>query len=341
MAKTPGSPSRGSLSPEGILREIQINLLECKVCFEKFSTQQREHRPQTLSCGHVLCRECITALSHPLLRKLECPFCRQLCSIDSTSHCLVLTDLQELLLSYAPPHRPKGGLGSATSPTSAALHLCAAFGGWGTLINPTGIAILGSSETMVVVHDAEKTVVVFSSQGKKLQSFGQKGRASEEICYPVDVAVTPCGYVVVTDAGDKAVKVFTSRGKHVLTVKNSFKMPWGVDTDSCGHILVSDVQAGTLSQTDSFCLTLQSMVKLNMSGVTFGRDGDVIVIDSNQGMIWSLGKLQNGPALTPLVGDHLVRPTGLVSLNNMLVVLDSGDHTVKIYSAKADAGPII
>ncbi|XP_019125822.2 E3 ubiquitin-protein ligase NHLRC1 [Larimichthys crocea] len=409
MAKTPGSPSRGSLSPERILREIQINLLECKVCFEKFSTQQREHRPQTLSCGHVLCRECITALSHPLLRKLECPFCRQLCSIDSTSHCLVLTDLQELLLSYAPPHRPKGGLGLATSLTSAALHLCAAFGGWGTLINPTGIAVLGSSGTMVVVHDAEKPVVVFSSQGKKLQSFGQKGRASEEICYPVDVAVTPCGYVVVTDAGDKAVKVFTSRGKHVSTVKNSFKMPWGVDTNSCGHILVSDVQAGTLSQvkvdyahgllqehqtaisdlqhpkavaccqvtgniavmeylphdthpqggqqhtrlrvfskdfhllyqTDSFSLTLQSMVKLNMSGVTFGRDGDVIVIDSNQGMIWSLGKLQNGPALTPLVGDHLVRPTGLVSLNNMLVVLDSGDHTVKIYSAKADAGPII
>lgn len=413
MAKSPGPSSRGSLRPEGILREIQINLLECKVCFEKFSTQQRGHRPQNLSCGHVLCLECITALSHPLLRKLECPFCRQLCSIDSTSHCQVLSDLQELLLSWsttspAPPHRANGVFGYAAGLTSTALHLCAAFGGWGTLINPTGIAVLGSSGTIVVVHDGEKKVVVLSPQGKKLHSFGQRGPASGEICYPVDVAVTPCGYVVVTDAGDKSVKVFTSRGNYVLRVKDPFQMPWGVDTNNCGHILVSDVQTGTLSrvkvdythglilehhtaisdlqhpkavaccqmtgniavmehlpydtyqgrhqhtrlrvftkdfhllyQTGSFSLSLQSTVRLNMSGVAFDRDGDVIVIDSDQGIIWSLGKLQNGAALTPLVGDHLIRPVGLVAMNNSLVILDSGDHTVKIYSAKSDAGLII
>ncbi|XP_041799267.1 E3 ubiquitin-protein ligase NHLRC1-like [Chelmon rostratus] len=414
MAKSPRAMSRGSVSPEGILREIQINLLECKVCFEKFSTQQREHRPQSLSCGHVLCLECITALSHPLLRKLECPFCRQLCSVDGTSHCQVLSDLQELLLpwcptSSAPPRGAKGGAGSAVGLAATALRLCTLFGGWGTLINPTGIAVLGSSGTTVVVHDGEDRVVVFSPQGKKLHSFGRRGRASGEICYPVDVTVTPCGHVVVTDAGDKAVKVFTSRGSHVLTVKDCFLMPWGVDTDSGGHILVSDVQAGTLSQvkvdythgfilehrtaisdlqhpkavaccqesgnaaviehlphdthpqgrqkharlrvfskdfhllyqTDSFSLTLQCTVRLNMSGVAFDRDGDVIVIDSSHGMIWSMGKLQNGPALTPLVGDHLIRPAGLALLNETLVILDSGDHTVKIYSAKSDAGPII
>lgn len=411
MAKNPGSPGRGSRSLGGILREIQINLLECKVCFEKFSTQQRERRPQNLSCGHVLCLECITALSHPLLRKLECPFCRQLCSVEATSHCQVLSDLQELLLSWHPtssasPHRGRGGLGPATSPTSTALRLRAVFGGWGTLINPAGIAVLGSSGTIVAVHDGEKRVVVFSPQGGQLHSFGRRGQAGGEICYPVDVAVTPCGFVVVTDAGDEAVKVFTSRGNHVLTVKESLKMPWGVDTDTCGHILVSDVQAGTLSkvkadygrgvilehrtvvsdlqhpkavaccqltgnvavmehlphdtntpgrhqrsrlrvfskdfqllyQTDSFGLTLQSTARLNLSGVAFSSDGDVIAIDSNQGMIWSLGSLPNSPALTPLVGEHLIRPVGLVSLGSTLIVLDSGDHTVKIYSTKSDPG---
>lgn len=412
MAKSPASSSCGSLSPEDILREIHINLLECKVCFEKFSTQLRGHRPQNLSCGHVLCQECTTALSHPLLRKLECPFCRQLCSTDSTSHCQVLVDLQELLLSRspassAPPHKAKEGLGTAACLTSTALQLSAAIGGWGTLINPTGIGLLGSSGTIVVVHDGEERVVVFSPQGKKLYGFGRKGRASGEICYPVDVAVTPCGYLVLTDAGDRAVKVFTSRGNHVLTVKDSFQMPWGVDTNSRGHILVSDALLGTLSQlkvdythgvilehqivisglrhpkavaccqvtgntaviehlhygsdppggqqhtglrvytkdfqllhqTDSFSLTLLSTVRLNLSAVAFGGDGDVIVIDSSQGMIWSLGKLQNGPVLTPLVGDHLVRPVGVVSPNNALVILDGGDHTIKIYSAQCDACP--
>uniref|UniRef100_A0A3Q1C082 RING-type E3 ubiquitin transferase n=1 Tax=Amphiprion ocellaris TaxID=80972 RepID=A0A3Q1C082_AMPOC len=383
-------PASSAALHTGILREIQINLLECKVCFEMFNPQQRERRPQNLSCGHVLCLECITALSHPLLRKLECPFCRQLCSVDSTSHCQVLTDLQELLLSRVPPppppHRSRGGFMLATGPTCTPLHLHAAFGGWGTLINPTGIAVLGSSGSIVVVHDGEKRVVVFNLQGRKLQSFGRKGKTNGEICYPIDVAVTPSGYVVVTDAGDRAVKVFTSRGNHVLTVKDSFQLPWGVDTDSCGQILVSDVQAGTLSQvkvdynhgvilehqapisdlecpkavaccqltgntavmehgarerhqyrrlrvfskdfhllyqTDSFSLALQSPMKLNMSGVAFDRDGDVIVIDSNQGMICSLGKLQNGPVLTPLIADHLIRPVGLVLLNNTLITLDT------------------
>lgn len=258
------------------------------------------------------------------------------------------------------------------------------------------MALLGSSGTLVVVHDGEKRVKIFSPQGEELRSFGQK----EEICYPVDVAVTPCGYVVVTDAGGKAVRVFTSRGYHVLTVTDRFQMPWAVDTDSSGHLLVSDIQSGSVSrvkvdycrgvvlehravlsdlqspkavaccrrtgnaavvehlekharptgkhtrltvftedfqrlyQTDSFSLTLQSCARLNMSAVAFDGDGDMIVIDPCDGMVWSLGKLQSGPALAPLVGDHLIRPLGLVSQSNTLFILDGGDHTIKVYSAK-------
>lgn len=399
MDKHPGLLHRGSLDPQETLREIQINLLECKVCFETFCSQQRERRPQNLSCGHVLCLECVTALSHPLLRKLECPFCRQLCSADSTSHCQVLSDLQELLLSQrpsssaaAPPPlcRTKGGSLSATG-----LRLCTVFGGWGTLVNPTGIAAFGSSGAIVVVHDRAKRVVVFNQHGRKLNSFGRRGEATGDICYPVDVAVAPTGCVVVTDAGAKAVKVFTSRGNHMVTVKGSFQVPWGVDTNGDGHILVSDVQAGTLSlvkvdyshsviqecctvisnlqhpkavaccrvagytavmehpterhqhrklkvftkdfhllyQMDSFSLNLQFGLRLNMSGLAFDRAGeDVLLTDSDQGLVCRLGKLQNEAVLSPLVGSHLVRQVGLVALNNTFIILDGGDHCVKIYS---------
>ncbi|XP_012718003.2 E3 ubiquitin-protein ligase NHLRC1 [Fundulus heteroclitus] len=389
--------SPGCLSPEATLREIQINLLECKVCFETFTSQQRERRPQNLSCGHVLCLECIAGLSHPLLRKLECPFCRQLCSVDNISHCQVLSDLQDLLLSQkpsssAPPCRAKGGLISET-----ALHLLAAFGGWGTLTNPTGVAVLGPTEGVVVVHDGQKRVAVFNQQGRKLHSFGERGAGNGDICYPVDVAVSPTGFIVVTDAGDKAVKVFTSRGTHVVTVKGCFQLPWGVDTDSGGHILVSDVQGGALFrikvdfghgvitenqavrtnlqspkavahcrktgntavvehpkhqtrtlkvftkdfhllyQVDAFSLSLQSSFRLTVSDVAFSSDGDVVVSDADQGLICSLGNPQNHPVLTPLVGDHLIRPAGLVLLNNTIITVDGGDHTVKIYSTKPDA----
>ncbi|XP_077577434.1 E3 ubiquitin-protein ligase NHLRC1-like [Stigmatopora nigra] len=234
---------------EGMLREIQVNLLECKVCFLKFNPQKAERRPQNLLCGHVLCMECIRAVSHPLLKKLECPFCRQLCSIDATSQCRVLCDLQELLLfSPAASCLEKQVEESASAVRSKNFHLCLTFGGCGTLINPTGLAKMPFSGNIFVVHEGEKRVVVFNPQGKKLNYFGQRGHASEEVCYPVDVAVTQCGHVVVTDAGDKAIKVFTSRGTHVISVKAGFSLPWGVDTDCAGHILVSDVNAGTLSR---------------------------------------------------------------------------------------------
>ncbi|XP_077432413.1 E3 ubiquitin-protein ligase NHLRC1-like [Vanacampus margaritifer] len=390
-----GGPPR----PECTLQEIRVNLLECKVCFEKFNAQRAERRPQNLSCGHVLCVECVGALSHPLLRKLECPFCRQLCSIDATSHCQPLCDLQELLLfSPASSHVEKREDGEEASGVSGkALHLCLTFGGWGTLINPTGLAVMQSSGTVFVVHDGEKRVAVFTPEGKKRHAFGQRGRADEEVCYPVDVAVTPCGHVVVTDAGDKAVKVFTSRGNHLITVKAGFSVPWGVDTDSGGRVLVSDVQAGTLSrikvdykhgvmlevgavashlenpkavaccratghtavvehvkedvhsasysrltvftpdfhiryQTDNLSLSLKASVTINMSAVTFDRNGHLLVADSLQGMIWTFGSLQSGAVFTPLVADNLIRPVGLVPFNNTLIIVDGGDHTVKIYS---------
>ncbi|XP_062322240.1 E3 ubiquitin-protein ligase NHLRC1-like [Osmerus eperlanus] len=410
MAEAPVCSRHGSPRAEATLRDIQINLLECKVCFEKYSTEQREYRPQNLSCGHVLCLECVRVLSHHLLRTLECPFCRQTCAVDSISHCQALTDLQELLLSRSPqspvPHRVRAGSSSwVRGLSSRVLRLGLVFGGWGTLINPTGIAVFGSSGTMVVVQDGDSRVVVFGPQGRRLHSFGQRGRAQDKICYPVDVAVTPTGYVVVTDAGDSAVKVFTSRGSPVLTVQECFQLPWGVDVDSCGHILVTDLQIGSLHQVtvdvgrrvtlsnqvvvtglqrpkavaccrvtgniavveqlgdpsqpprgcrptrlkvynkdfklfcqiDSFSLSLDSKVCLCLSAVAFDIDGDVIVIDSQQGMIWSLGKLKSGPILTPLVRENLVRPVGLVpTAQNSLIVLDSGDHSVKMYSTSSE-----
>lgn len=403
MAKDLGSPRHGNMGAEGILRAIQVNLLECKVCFEKFDARWRNRRPQNLSCGHVLCLECVTALSQPRLGKLECPFCRQLISTDGNSHSQVLIDLLDFLLSWHPTSSPSpSGAKARTDPCEglahARLYFRSAFGGWGTLVNPTGMAVLGSSGTVVVVHDGEKRVKIFSQHGEELHSFGQR----EQICHAVDVAVTPCGHVVVTDAGGKAVRVFTSRGYHVLTITERFQMPWGVDTDGRGHLLVSDTQSGIISrirvdygrggvlehhsvisdlqspkavaccgqtgntavvehlekcthptgrrqhtrltvftkdfqhlyQADSFSLSLQSNVRLHMSSVAFDGDGDVIVIDSCDGMVWSLGKVQNGPALTPLVGEHLIRPLGLLSLSNTLFVLDGGDHTIKVYSSK-------
>lgn len=128
--------SQGHQSTERILPEIKSGLLECKVCFEMFDTaRQSQRRPQNFPCGHVLCQECIRALSHPVLKKLECPFCRQLCDVDSTSHCQAFSDLQELLLNSKVGAPSSGGKAS---------HLP---GSLQRLFNPTGITMLGMMET--------------------------------------------------------------------------------------------------------------------------------------------------------------------------------------------------
>ncbi|XP_030638208.1 E3 ubiquitin-protein ligase NHLRC1-like [Chanos chanos] len=395
----------GSPGAEEILTEIHDNLLECKVCFETFSLQQREHRPQNLSCGHVLCLECVYALSKPFLDRLECPFCKRPCDVGGISDCWALTDLQDLLL-YRSPRSPRRrlvreheswgkGLGSGS------LHLTTAFGGWGRLINPTGLATFETSGAIVVVHAGDKRVTVHSSTGKHLHGFGQAGHGSKELCHPLDVAVAPGGHIVVTDAGDSSVKVFSSRGRPIVTIQEPFQLPWGTDVDTNGRILVTDTKAGTLTQVvmdfsrrvicdkrvvltglqcprsvaicpvtgntavlehledcvqsqggsrpkrlqvfgkdftllslvDSFSLTSMTPGRLSISSVAFDRVGNVIVSDTQQGAIWSLGTLPKTPVLTPLVCEGLVYPVGLVvTAQNTLIVLDSGDHTVKLYS---------
>ncbi|XP_018596292.1 E3 ubiquitin-protein ligase NHLRC1-like [Scleropages formosus] len=406
MSLVRSPPGCRRLGAEAVLSDIKVNLLECKVCFETFCGQQGQRRPRMLPCGHVLCAQCLSVLSQPLLSRLECPFCRRLYAVANVSDCLPLSELSELLLRGTPgPLCGRGTSSCAGGLATGSLHLRFAFGGWGKLLNPTAIAVFPSSGALTIVHDGDNRVVVFSPKGKRLHGFGQRGCTPAEICHPLGVAVAPSGHVVVTDAGDCAVKVFTSRGRSVVMIRDSFQLPWGVVVDERGHILVTDARAGTLSeivvdfarsvtvlnrvalaelqcpravaccpvtgnvvivehaeglvdkqrgsrsdhlrlfskeltllsQIDSFGLSLVSPVRFSASAVAFDRCGDVIVADVEQGVIWSLGKLNNSPVLTALISHGLVFPVGLVATaQNTLIVLDSGDHAVKIYTANSD-----
>lgn len=230
---------------EKILDEIYTDLLECKVCFETFSSEPRARRPRNLPCGHVICLGCVCALSHAASRRLECPFCRKQCDQGGTYECQVLVDLQEMICSYFSQTKPRDWEGD---PGSGVMRLRGAFGGWGPLVNPTGVAVFGSSRDVLVVHGGHERVSVFGCRGQFQRSFGRYGHDSSEICHPLDVAVAPGGHVVVTDAGDRSVKVFSSTGSPVATVSGLFRLPWGVDVDLAGNILVTDAEAGTLCQ---------------------------------------------------------------------------------------------
>ncbi|XP_006888752.1 PREDICTED: E3 ubiquitin-protein ligase NHLRC1 [Elephantulus edwardii] len=225
-----------------LVREAEISLLECKVCFERFGPGQ-QRRPRNLPCGHVVCLACVAALAHPRTLALECPFCRRGCRGSDTSDCLPVLHLLELLSPALPP-------APATSPAvpcaPGTLTCRHAFGGWGTLVNPTGLALCRKTGRIVVVHDGQRRVKVFDSEGGCAHQFGEKGESAQDIRYPLDVTVTNDCHVVVSDAGDRSIKVFDFFGHVKLLIGGQFSLPWGVDTTPQNEILVTDAEAGSL-----------------------------------------------------------------------------------------------
>lgn len=379
--------------------EAELSLLECRVCFEPYGPDG-QRRPLNLPCGHVLCRGCVGALAGAERQRLECPFCRRLCGPAETSDCLPLLQLLELL-------RPAGrGLasalgsgGGAAAAATAGLGLRLCLGGWGSLVNPTGVAACPGSGGLAVAHDGKKRIHVFGPSGFCLRRFGERGDASNDIKYPLDVTVTSDGHVVVTDGGDCSVKAFDFEGRGVLAVREGFCLPWGLDATPRSEVILTDSEAGALyrlaadfqrgelkkcqmirsqlvspravavcptsgavvviehlnargpskgstrvtifsaemdliGQVDSFGLNLVFPSRIYATAVAFDREGRVIVTDVCSQAVICLGKPEEFPIFNPLISHGLAYPVGLTyTANNSLVVLDGGDHSVKVYSS--------
>lgn len=384
----PGPASPGMAAAEA--GEAELGLLECRVCFEPYGPGG-QRRPRNLPCGHVLCRGCVGALCGR--GRLECPFCRRACGPSDTSDCLPLLQLLEVL---GPACSILPAAGSA-APGAPGLRL--ALGGWGTLVNPTGVAACPKSGRLAVAHDGKKRIHVFGPSGSCLQRFGERGEAGNDIKYPLDVAVTADGHVVVTDGGDRAVKAFDWEGRGALAVREGFCLPWGLDATPESDVILTDAEAGALyrltadfgkgelkkcqmlrskltsprgvavcqtsgavvviehlkargpnnsstrikifsadmdlvGQMDSFGLNLIFPSKIYTTAVAFDKEGRIVVTDVCSQAVICLGKPGEFPSFNPLISHGLSYPIGLTyTANNSLVVLDSGDHTVKIYSS--------
>ncbi|XP_078098032.1 E3 ubiquitin-protein ligase NHLRC1-like [Mustelus asterias] len=246
--------------PLSLLRDIELNVLECKVCFERFGSSPAR-RPCALPCGHAVCRHCASALCRrrgqqaqeaAAAAQLECPFCRRSGPLSQAADCLPLLQLAELLSgagggpsAAAPPPPPAGGGGGDRRP-----ELSAIFGGWGRLLNPRGLAVCGRSGAVAVVQDGEQPLGLFERGGRPLPGPGRE----QPLRYPLDVALAGGGQLLlVTDAGDSSLKVFGWRaaagGRPELQLSHGgFGLPWGLASASADGavLLLTDWARGSL-----------------------------------------------------------------------------------------------
>ncbi|XP_053323021.1 E3 ubiquitin-protein ligase NHLRC1 [Spea bombifrons] len=383
------------------LNETEINLLECKVCFEKYSCEQR-HRPKNLPCGHVICQQCVSSLCPAGSPRLECPFCRKTCRTLETSVCLPILHLMELVSCVVPEQSECGSGTSAshevTKLKSASFNLGYSFGGWGVLFNPTGIAVCKTTGYLVVAHDGKKRIGIFSMNGKCIRQMGSKVDSSNSIVYPNDVAITLDGFIVVTDAGDRSFKVFTQSGESRLVIKQPFCFPWGLGTTPQNEIIVSDTDAGSLivvaadfkrgkvkkivniysnldhprevavcpssgavvvvehltmssknssntqiklfscemkliRQINNFALSLLLPLPAHTTGVTFDKEGNILIADANNRCVICIDKMEERNFLKYVVASGLSYPIALTLLEDKsIAVLDSGNNSVIVYT---------
>jgi DNA-binding beta-propeller fold protein YncE len=136
-------------------------------------------------------------------------------------------------------------------------HLQKTFGGE-IFKRPTGIAINRKTGELLVVDTLQSRVFRFdlSSLAQK-GSFGGRGESDGRFHYPTLISVTSAGDIIVSDALNFRVQVFSPEGRFLYKIggmgnsPGTFSRPKGVASDSDGNIYVIDAIFDNIQVFDS------------------------------------------------------------------------------------------
>jgi len=178
-------------------------------------------------------------------------------------------------------------------------HVRWALGRESGFIRPTGIA--AAADRLYVVDTIMNCVVVVSVTGQRIASFGQRGGEPGQFNFPTNIARTPDGRLLVTDAMNFRVQVFDSDGGYQSTFGHlgdgagDFAKPKGIAVDSAGHIYV----------VEGFHDAVQIFDDRGRLLLAFGESGAGI------GQFWL--------------------PTGIAIVNDVVYVADSANRRLQMF----------
>jgi len=167
----------------------------------------------------------------------------------------------------------------------------------GMLRKPWGLAV-NERDEIAVTETGNNRVLVFSSDGTYIRSFGTKGDKQGEFNYPAGVAFDRFnGNILVVDNGNQQVKIFSEDGNYLSHIGNKGNLdhqlsrPLGLSVDNDGNIIVAD------------------------------RDNKVVKLFS-----------RTGEAVHKIVGKGSFScPFHCVQCNNYVIASDSHEHCINVF----------
>ena len=137
--------------------------------------------------------------------------------------------------------------------------------------DPSGIAI-NMDGNVFVVDNRNSIIQIFSSEGKPLANWGEKGSGTGQFDGPKGIDIDGDGNVYVTDGNNHRVQKLDSNGRFVTqwgsygSGDGNFDYPTGIAVDNNGYVYVIDCYN---SRVQKFKLTGQFIRK--RVGLRFGR----------------------------------------------------------------------
>ena len=145
---------------------------------------------------------------------------------------------------------------------------------------PVDVAVAPKGKELYVTANNSHKVLVFSTKGELLRSWGGEGEDDGQFRFPATIDIDAAGNVYVVDVLNARVQKFDPAGTHLLTIgelggkAGTFFRPKGVAVDDAGKIYVSDSFLGVIQVFDPAGEFLY----------VIGEEGTATVFDTPVGM---------------------------------------------------------
>ena len=122
---------------------------------------------------------------------------------------------------------------------------------------PVDVAVGPKGKELFVTANNSHKVLVFSTKGELLRSWGGEGDDDGQFRYPATIDIDAAGSVYVVDVLNARVQKFDPAGTHLLTIgalggkAGTFFRPKGVAVDPSGKLYVSDSFLGVIQVFDA------------------------------------------------------------------------------------------